>query len=151
MQPYDGIATPSQILEYQQKPGSVNWSAVLTRPYIAWAVSELSKYLQNPGPQHLDAVNHLLEYLSATKYLALQYDENTPTILCIGYSDASFADEMQTRHSSHGYVFSLYCGLITWKAHKQRTVTTSTIDSELPALSQACSELVWWERFLTRI
>ncbi|CAD6505921.1 BgTH12-06853 [Blumeria graminis f. sp. triticale] len=151
LQPYDGIASPSQIHQYQQKAGSVNWLAVLTRPDISWSVSELSKYLQNPGPQHLDAVNHLLEYLSGTKYLALEYDGNTPPNLCMGYSDASFADEIPSRHSSHGYAFSLYGGLITWKAQKQRTVTTSTTESELLALSQAGREVIWWERFFKDI
>lgn len=58
---------------------------------------------------------------------------------------------MQTRLSSHEYAFSLYGGLITWKAHKQRTVTTSTTESELLALSQAGRELVWWERFFIQI
>ena len=151
MQPYDGIATPSQVHHYQQKTGSVNWLAVQTRPDIAWSVSELSKYLQNPGPQHLAAVDHLLEYISSTKYLSLQFDGDSPASLCVGYSDASFADEIHTRYSSHGYAFSLYGGLITWKAQKQRTVTTSTTESELLALSQAGRELIWWKRFFNSI
>ncbi|RKF71127.1 Retrovirus-related Pol polyprotein from transposon TNT 1-94 [Golovinomyces cichoracearum] len=151
MQPYEGVATPSPIHQYQQKTGSVNWLAVQTRPDIAWSVSELSKYLQNPGPQHLAAIDHLLENLSSTKYLALQYDGKTPPNLCVGYSDASFADEVPSRHSSHGYAFSLYGGLITWKAQKQKTVTTSTTESEILALSQAGREVIWWNRFFKRI
>ncbi|RKF80017.1 hypothetical protein GcM3_049032, partial [Golovinomyces cichoracearum] len=91
---YDGIATPSQVHHYQQKTGSLNWLAVQTRPDIAWSVSELSRYLQNPGPEHMAAVDHLLEYISSTKHLALQFDGDTPPNLCIGYSDASFADEI---------------------------------------------------------
>lgn len=148
---YDGIATPSQVHHYQQKTGSLNWLAVQTRPDIAWSVSELSRYLQNPGPEHMAAVDHLLEYISSTKYLALQFDGDTPPNICIGYSDASFADEIPSRHSSHGYAFSLYGGLITWKAQKQRTVTTSTTESELLALSQAGRELIWWKRFFKSI
>ncbi|KAI0995309.1 hypothetical protein K3495_g12873 [Podosphaera aphanis] len=69
----------------------------------------------------------------------------------MGYSDASFADEVPSRHSSHGYAFTLYGGLITWKAQKQRTVITSTTESELLALSRAGREVVWWKRFFKNI
>lgn len=103
----------------------------------------MNKYLQNPGPQYFAAVDHLLEYISLTKYLLLLFDGNTPPNLCVGYSDASFADGVPSRNSSHGYAFTFYGGLITWKAQKQRTVTTSTTESELLALSQAGRESIW--------
>ena len=45
----------------------------------------------------------------------------------------------------------MYGGLITWKAQKQQTVTTSTTESELLALSKAGRELIWWERFFKSI
>lgn len=116
------------------KTGSVSWPVVLIRPDKTWGISELSKYLQNPGSQYMAVINLLLEYLSATKYFALQCDGNTPPNIGIGYSDASIADEVYTRHRSHGYILSLYGGLITWKAQKQKTVTTSFTESELLAL-----------------
>jgi hypothetical protein len=148
---YEGTASASQIHQYQQKCGSINWPAVLTRPDIAWSISELSKFLQNPGPLHIAAVDHLLEYLSCTKYLALCYNGDTTSNLFMGYTDASFADDVETRRSSHGYAFSFYGALVTWKAQKQRTVTTSSTESEILALSQAGREMVWWQRFFSAI
>jgi hypothetical protein len=40
-------------------------------------------------------------------------------------------------------MFSLFGGLIDWKAVKQQTVTKSSIEAELLALSYAGSELIW--------
>ena len=56
--------------------GSLNFSAVFTRPDIAKTVSKLSQFLQNPSPTHIDAADRTLEYLVGTKYLAIEYDGN---------------------------------------------------------------------------
>src|SRR5580700_1247952 len=45
---YSGQATPQQTYGYQQRIGSLNFPAVVTRPDIARACSKLSEYLQNP-------------------------------------------------------------------------------------------------------
>ena len=52
-------------------------------------------------------------------------------------SDASFADNTVDRKSSQAYAMQLFGGLIGWRANKQETVTTSTTEAELLALSQA--------------
>ena len=50
------------------------------------------------------------------------------------YSDAAFADNAD-RRSSDGFLFMLFSGPIDWKASKQLTVTTSSTEAELLALS----------------
>lgn len=64
-------ATAQQILAYQQRIGSINFAAVITRPDIAFAASKLSSFLINPSPIHIEAANHLLRYLAATKQHAI--------------------------------------------------------------------------------
>ena len=61
-------------------------------------------------------------------------------------SDASFADDKLTRRSSEGMLFKLFGTPVDWKATKQRTVTKSSTDAELLALSHAGSEMIWWRR-----
>ena len=61
-------------------------------------------------------------------------------------SDAAFADNPD-RKSSHGYLFKLYGGAIAWKATKQPTVTTSSTEAELLALTTTAKEALWWQRF----
>src|SRR5436309_10024052 len=48
--------------------------------------------------------------------------------------------------SSYGYLFKLYGGPIAWKATKQPTVTTSSTEAELLALTAAAKETLWWQR-----
>jgi hypothetical protein len=48
--------------------------------------------------------------------------------------DASFADN-HDRKSSEGFIFYLFGGLIEWKSRKQKTITTSTTEAELLAIS----------------
>src|SRR6266702_8737735 len=51
-------------------------------------------------------------------------------------SNASFADNSVDRKSSQGYIMKLFGGPIAWRANKQDTVTTSSTEAELLALSQ---------------
>ena len=47
------------------------------------------------------------------------------------------------RKSSQGYVMMLFGGLISWRANKQDTVTTSSTEAELLALSQTAREALF--------
>jgi hypothetical protein len=58
-------------------------------------------------------------------------------------SDASFADNILDRKSSQGYVLKLFGGPMAWRANKQDTVTTSSTEAELLALSQTAKESIY--------
>jgi hypothetical protein len=147
LRPYDGEATPEQTYGYQQRVGSLNFTAVITRPDIARAISKLSEYLQNPSPQHVHAADQALQYVVGTKYLALEFDGNQKSQeVFLSWSDAAFADHKDTRYSSNGFVFKLFGGVIHYKATKQKTVTTSSTEAEFLALSMTAKEFLWWIR-----
>lgn len=42
-------------------------------------------------------------------------------------------------------------GPVAWKAIKQKTVTTSSTEAELLAVSYCGKEVIWWKRFFTAI
>lgn len=149
--PFDGQADKQQIHLYQQKVGSVNYAAVVTRPDVSRTTQKLSEFLVNPGPDHMQAVDRLLLYLKETKYLALQFGPNInePRFQCS--SDASYADCESTRKSTEGYLFTLFGGAIDWRCTKQKTVSTSTTEAELLALSHSAKQLYWWQRFFSTI
>ena len=113
--------------------------------------------MRNPGPQHLTAADRVIAYLHKTKFLAIQYsgsiehwDFDFKTYPIEIYSDAAFADNVD-RKSSDGYLITLFGGPIDWKASKQSTVTTSSTEAELLALSRAAKELIQWQRFFDHI
>lgn len=146
-------ATPQDIYAYQQRIGSINFAAVITRPDVAHAASKLSEYLTNPSPYHLECANQVLLYLAHTRDFSIEYNSQTinQQQIFLASSDASFANNPDTRQSSQGYAFMLYGGAIDWKASKQKTVTTSSTEAELLAISTASKEYIWWSRFFDSI
>jgi hypothetical protein len=150
LKPYDGQASNEEIHLYQQKVGSVNYPTTMTRPDAAHAVAKLAQFLVNPGPKHHAAIDRVIIYLYHSRYLALQYGGHDITHSVNIFSDASFADNPD-RKSSQGFLYQLYGGPIEWKASKQRTVSTSTTEAELLALSEAAKTAIWWQRLLTSL
>jgi hypothetical protein len=141
--PFDSQATPNQIMAYQQRIGSLIYPAIITRPDVAFAVSILSQFNQNPSPQHTMEADRVIAYLYHSRYLALEYSNEQPRQEVFqAASDASFADDQETRKSSQGFILSLFNGPVAWQASKQKTVTTSTTEAELLSLSHASREVI---------
>ena len=121
---------------------------MITRPDVAFAVSRLSRFITNPGPKHHEAADRVLHYLKNTQSLALQYRQDDHFRVA---SDALFADNSIDRKSSQAYAMKLFGGVIGWRASKQETVTTSTTEAELLALSQAAKEALFVSRLIKEL
>ena len=141
---------------YQRKVGSAIYASICTRPDIALAVSMCADHLLNPAVRHLNAITHVLQYLVNTSKYGITYNcetispiESNSEVLLVA-SDASFGDN-EGRRSSQGFVAFVYGGPVVWHASKQRSVTTSTTEAELVALSAAARELLALDRFLKQI
>ena len=122
--------------------------AVTTRPDIAFATSRLARFLTNPGPEHDKAADRVLSYLTQTRELSLKFGQDDRLEI---FSDASFADNTPEPKSSQGFLVRLCGGTIAWRANKQATVTTSTTEAELLALSQAAKESLFISRLLNEL
>lgn len=154
-EPYAGTASSQEIFKYQQLVGSALYASIITRVDNAKATSELARHLKNPSPKHIAAAEHNIRYLHGTKNFAIQYfcpelDENMDLAPFICASDAAYADHAD-RKSSEGYICKLFGGPIDWRASKQRTVTTSTTEAELLAISEAAKQTLWWKRLFTAL
>jgi hypothetical protein len=127
---------------YQQRVGSVNFAAVISRPDVAYTTSRLSQFLRNPTPGHIGAADRVIAYLYSTRTLAIEYSGSVNSDIFLYSNNAAFADDKLTRRSSDGYLFQLYGGAIDWRAAKQNTVTTSSTEAELLALSRTAKEAI---------
>jgi hypothetical protein len=125
---------------YQEIIGSVMYLMLCTRPDIAFAVSQLSKYNTCHGPGHHTSVVHLMRYLSATKNLKLTYGQQST--FPMGFSDSDYAFDVDSRKSVTGYVFFVAGGPISWKSQSQATVALSSAEAEYMALAAATQEAV---------
>jgi hypothetical protein len=139
-------ASPKSIELYQKKLGSALFAAITTRPDIAFAVSKLARYSTNPNQCHHDAIDRVVRYLFETRNRSITYGTKNVAQSFICASDASFADDSTDRKSSQGYIMMLFGGPVSWKASKQDTVTTSSTEAELLALSQTAKEALFMSR-----
>ena len=144
-------ATPQSILRYQRKMGAALYPVIISRPDAAFAASRLARFSSNPAPEHHEALDRLIHYLYSTRFHALQLGgaPQQPTLFVA--SDASFADNTIDRKSSQGVAIRLFGGTVLWRANKQDTVTTSTTEAELLALSNAAKEGIFLRRLVQAI
>ena len=146
-----GQASKEEIKEYQEMVGSIMYVAVMTRPDVARAAAQLARFLTNPAPAHIGAAKLCIRYLFATRFLTIVYDGKHSEEALVIASDASFADDVETRRSSQGYVMMLFNGPVVWKAGLQDTVTTSTTEAELLSLERTAKESYSLNRLLQDI
>ena len=109
-----------------------------TRPDIAIAVSIISQFASNPTILHHQAAKHILRYLKSTinmklKFKKLNSDKESKLPTLIGYSDANWGNDVNTRQSTTGYIFYLSGGAISWSSKRQATVALSSTEAEYSA------------------
>lgn len=128
---------------YQSAIGSLQYLATMTRPDIAFALSNVAKFNSKPTTKHWTAVKRIFRYLRGTQKFGLLYKQLPKRQECIGFSDSDWAGDLSDRKSTSGYIFTVGGGAISWKSKKQSCVALSTAEAEYIALSQAAQEAVW--------
>ena len=116
---------------YRQLVGSLLY-LTLTRPDISYAVGVMSRYMQNPKKPHLEAVRRILRHVKGTIDYGLLYKKGEDYKL-VGYCDADYVGDHDTRRSTTGYVFMLGSRAISWCSKRQPTVSLSTTEAEYRA------------------
>jgi len=125
---------------YCKAIGSLMYAAVATRPDIAFAVSTLSWFLENPGEAHWQAVKRVFRYLAGTYNHALTYGAEQYDLT--GYTDADGASQEHC-YAILGYAFLIDGGAVSWMSCKQKLVTLSTAEAEYVAAMHAVKECIW--------
>jgi len=127
---------------YRELVGALMYVATCTRPDIAHAVGEVAKHCERHGQQHWIAAKRILKYLKTTADYSIVFDGKSKGEL-LGFVDASWASDLDTRRSTTGYVFFLNGSVVSWKSKRQPTVATSSTEAEYMALYSATQEAVW--------
>ncbi len=142
------VTNVSQTL-YQRKVRSLLLAAIATKLEMAFTVSQLSRFNSRPGILHHEAADRGFHYLFqmqdyCTRYLGDEQDLSS----FVFASDASFGDNTLDQKSSQGYILKLFGGAVAWRANMQDTVTTSSTEAELLAISQTAKEAIYHSRLM---
>ena len=127
---------------YLSKVMTLMWAAMMARPDISYAVGVAARFVQNPGPRHIKWVDHIFYYLNGTKDLVLIYDGNVSAEQLRNlkfriFSDTSWIDELDDRHTTMGRAVFLGKCLIDWKSKLIRRIMTSTYHAEFYGLNES--------------
>ena len=116
--------------------------------YIAFSANSVTIFLNKHIRSHWLAVKRIFMYLRGTQNVGISYKQcESSELSLIGYSDADFANDVETRRSVTGYVFTMS----TWSSQQQILVTLSTTEAEYVAAATASRELVWLRKLMSDI
>ncbi|POW03335.1 hypothetical protein PSTT_11167 [Puccinia striiformis] len=136
-------------INYRRAIGLLNYLAVSTRPDIAFAMSQLSQYLEKPGIIHWQACIHVFRYLSGRIGRGITLGGSISPVKV--YADADYANDKVESHSYYGYLVMVGDSLVSWKAKKTDSVASSTTEAEYTAMYEGAREAVWFSRVLNSL
>jgi len=132
-------------VNYRTYTGILNYLACRTRPDLASAVSILSRFNQRPGLTHWKEMIHCWKYLQGTREMGLLLKPKASDMnkRLQFYTDATWAEDQETRISQSGSIAFWKSCPILWNSKKQKNITMSSTESEMNALSDGEQESQW--------
>ena len=140
---------PADKGRYQKLVGKLIY-LLHTRPDIAYAVSMVSQFMNNPSEEHMDVVNRILCYLKSSPGKGLMFSKNNH-LSVEGYTDADSTRNVLDRKSTSGYFTFVGGNLVTWRSKKQKVVALSSAEAEFRGMGKGLCELLWLKRLLMEI
>jgi hypothetical protein len=81
--------------------------------------------------------------LKGTIKYGITFVKQRSDLSIVGYVDANYAEDLDDRRSTMGYVFTLARGPICWRSVIKTTVAMSTTEAEYVAVAEATKEALW--------
>jgi hypothetical protein len=94
-----GASEPADDMPYREAIGSLIYLMVGIRPDIAFALSQLSKFVESPTRTHWTAVTRILRYVKQTRNHGLCY-RSSDSFKIEGYCDSDWGGDRSTRRST---------------------------------------------------
>lgn len=127
---------------FQEAVGSLLHLTQGTRPDIAFAVNDVSRFNAKHSIEHWQAVKRIMRYLKGTIDYKLRFRTSENMNLHV-YTDADWASDIDKRRSCSGFVAIMANAAISWHSHRQEIVALSSTEAEYIALSSAVREVIW--------
>ena len=107
-----------QSIPYNHIQGSLRYLVSCTRPNLSYSTRFLSRFMENLGPRHWEALKRVLHYLKYSRDMTLTYKALSPSskrdmVVLQGWTDADWGGDRDTSRSTSGFVFTFAGGAIT--------------------------------------
>jgi hypothetical protein len=135
-------------LPYPSIAGAILYASTITRPDLAFIAGVLCRYISKWNMDHWKLAKHVLRYIRGTTDLCLTFDGDCGERIVLGYADADWGGDLDTRRSTTGYVFKVFGGVVAWKSKRQSTVALSTTEAEYMSSADAARQAIWLRLFL---
>ncbi|SCV71383.1 BQ2448_2971 [Microbotryum intermedium] len=129
----------------QSTVSSLQYASTRCRPDIAVAVRAVAQRNSCPTVDDWAAVKRIFRYLNSTVDWGILYRNNSTTRVMVS-SDASFADDPESRRLVGAYASMLAGGVVSWQSKQQSLVATLTTEAEILSASSATREAIWLRR-----
>lgn len=136
---------------YRELIGGLLYLSTRSRPDISQAVNEASKKIENPSKEDIVSVKKILKYLNGTRDKGIMYRKGGDITLLNAYSDSDYANCIETRRSTTGFVIMYGGGPISWCSKRQPIVSLSSTEAEYIAASDCCKECLYLKSFISEL
>lgn len=132
--------------------GKIRYLADRTRHDLQYVASKLGTKSAMAPPRYQEAAQDVMLYLKHTKDLSLRIGGRDPEIKLFAYADASFIAGDDSR-SQLGYCLFLNrdSGAVCARSIKDKTVSLSSTESEIKALTEVTKEVIWMRGLLAEL
>ena len=130
---------------YRSLIGSLLYLSRWSRPDISIAVNLLARNVSKPTERHWQAAKRVLRYLKETQNKELNL-EPKGELRITAYADANYGNDVVTRRSTSGITVHLGGSIVNWKTARQKFISLSSAESEYAALSELCTDLIFYKQ-----
>jgi transposase InsO family protein len=148
-------------LPYLQLVGALLYLSVMSRPDIAYYMSVLCSFMQNPSVQCFEAAQSVLLYVGHTRKLSIRYSRTYAVPNCL----SKYGDAIRSNHGFHafsdaswtvpksvcGYSVFLSGGPVAWSSRKLHIIADSSAMAEYSSCSATSKEMTFVRNILMEL
>ncbi|MCO5547579.1 hypothetical protein L7F22_001030 [Adiantum nelumboides] len=142
----DAKKTEMAKVSYASACGNLMYVMVTTKPYTAFVVGVVGRFMSNPEKKHWEAVKEVLRYLAGTKDKCICFGKGNLSV--VEYIDADIVGDLNRQRSTSAYLYTFVSDAISWFSRLQSCVTLSTTEAEYAVVSESCKEIIWFTRLV---